>query len=662
MIYPKLIIIFLLSISLFAQIDINTKTIQLGKHVEIFLDKEGKYTIEEIIKDDTLFTPSQFNTINFGMGNKKVGWVKFQLTNTTNDPIRKTLSYTNSNTEYINLYSLHEDGSITLQKSGALQEKEFKKILRYLFEIEIQPHTTQVYYLQAQSLFRSLNFSLSLDENQVAYQEESTHMIVIFMVMGLFIALWVYNAIIFLYIRNKLYLYYLIYFGGIIIDNINGNGIIYFLAPYDDKELLYTLSSMSIYFLYTIFLGSYLFSRYILQVYRFKYLNWGYTLLLLVATTVVLISTDEKFLLPEFFKVATFSIIYSEILAIYAFYKRIPYSIYYLTGWNVALICTVIKMFLMGGHFQEYAPYLRYIYEFGVSVEMIFFSIILVKSISDTQRDTIQIKNDENIQLIQQLKETNSKLEERIANVVEEKLQKEKMLYQKSRLAAMGEMIENIAHQWRQPLMSINASLINLKRAVDLGKLTPEYLHEKIKTLSTVTEFMSNTIDDFRGFYKIDKEKTTFNIFDELEKILKLMSHNFKNTQITVNGERAIVVNTYKGKFAQVIMSLLTNSVEILNLREMQAKQINIDFYQNQDSTTITIEDNGVGINLDSIEKIFDPYFTTKHSSGGTGLGLYITKMIVTQNMHGNISVENTKDGAKFIITLPRSSDSTNSN
>ena len=269
------------------------------------------------------------------------------------------------------------------------------------------------------------------------------------------------------------------------------------------------------------------------------------------------------------------------------------------------------------------------------------------------------------------------KLNENLQQEVEEKIEKirfkDQLLFQQSKMASMGEMIGNIAHQWRQPLGSINSVLIGLKLklAFDKYDLSKEeerqnciaHFDEKLDNIENYTNLLSNTIDDFRNFFKPNKEKTTFNISELIQTSLNLLSANFENSEIhIVTDIQDIQLHSLENELMQVIINILNNAKDALATQTTcPSKFLMISTRLIDETLSIRIQDSAGGIPKEIIEKIFEPYFTTKHQSHGTGIGLYMSKEIVEKHLYGKLETANvdfTHDGehchgAQFIITLP---------
>ncbi len=245
-------------------------------------------------------------------------------------------------------------------------------------------------------------------------------------------------------------------------------------------------------------------------------------------------------------------------------------------------------------------------------------------------------------------------LEKKVKEEILQRTNNEKLLIQQSKLAAMGEMIENIAHQWRQPLGEINAVLMELQTISTYGKLEKEHLLESIKTCNKITEHMSNTISDFQSFFKPTKNKIDFSVLDACKKAISIIDASLKNNNIDLvfDIKDDNIINGYPNEFSHAILNIISNAKDVLVLRKISNPKIILSIKVGKRFTIIKIEDNAGGIHLENIDSVFEPYFTTKHTKRGTGIGLYMTKMIIENNMHGFVKVLNTTNGALFTIKV----------
>jgi len=254
------------------------------------------------------------------------------------------------------------------------------------------------------------------------------------------------------------------------------------------------------------------------------------------------------------------------------------------------------------------------------------------------------------------LQELNTNLEHKIAEALTEAQEKERAMLHQSRLARVGVMLSMIAHQWRQPLSEISAILMELETASKFKKIDPEMIGEAVNESNKQIDFMSHTIDDFRNFFKPDKTKVDFSIAASCDEALSLADAAIKNAQITLTTSVIAdsTIHGYEREFAQVILNLITNAKDILVQREVSDPKIELTIDSIKGYVLVTVEDNGGGVQEEEMEMIFEPYFTTKSSAKGTGLGLYISKMIIENNMNGELYVNNTDKGALFTVKVDR--------
>ncbi len=245
----------------------------------------------------------------------------------------------------------------------------------------------------------------------------------------------------------------------------------------------------------------------------------------------------------------------------------------------------------------------------------------------------------------------NETLEQRVREESARGREKDHLLIQQSRLAAMGEMIGNIAHQWRQPLNTLGLILANIKDAHDFGDLTRDYMNEATGKGNQIIQKMSTTIDDFRNFFRPNREKQVFNLNQAVREALSMVEASFRNHQIAVDWQESgeeVFTYGFPNEYSQVLLNLLGNAREAILQRQMADGSVTLRLARADGHAVLTVRDNGGGVPEEVLPKIFDPYFTTKEK--GTGIGLYMSKMIVEGNMDGSIGARNVENGAEFSI------------
>jgi signal transduction histidine kinase len=231
-------------------------------------------------------------------------------------------------------------------------------------------------------------------------------------------------------------------------------------------------------------------------------------------------------------------------------------------------------------------------------------------------------------------------------------------------MASMGEMIGNIAHQWRQPLSVISTIASGIMVQKEYGMFKEDHLVDDMDKIVKQTAHMSKTIEDFRDFFKSDKEKILFNVKDTIRQNIDLIEASFKNHNITIDPKinQDIELFGYQNELTQALINILNNAKDqLIKLDKEELKLVSIETIIQNNMVEINITDNGGGVPKDIIDKVFDPYFTTKHQSQGTGIGLYMTHEIIVKHFNGQLYVTNvdftyenkTYTGARFTIALP---------
>ncbi|PUE67669.1 sensor histidine kinase [Arcobacter lacus] len=258
--------------------------------------------------------------------------------------------------------------------------------------------------------------------------------------------------------------------------------------------------------------------------------------------------------------------------------------------------------------------------------------------------------------LIKEEKKLNCNLEQKVQIETSKQKEQEQLLIQQTRLAAMGEMIGNIAHQWRQPLNALGLVLQNLKFSYDMGELDEKMMDKSINKADMLTKNMSKTIDDFRNFFKPNKSKEKFGINENVNKAIELVESTFEHHNIKLEknfSSDELEFHGFPNEFSQVILNILTNAKDAIIENKILNPLVIVETKIENDNICISIKDNANGIDENIVNKIFEPYFTTKDEGKGTGIGLYMSKIIIENNMNGKIEVYNLEKGANFIIKLP---------
>lgn len=253
-----------------------------------------------------------------------------------------------------------------------------------------------------------------------------------------------------------------------------------------------------------------------------------------------------------------------------------------------------------------------------------------------------------------ELKKINKQVQKYYDNEVKNSKNRNEIILSEKKFAAMDEVLKNIAHQWRQPLSQVNSAVLVIDDRMYEKDFKDDVVEEKLLEIESLTKYMSKTIDDFKSFFNENKKQEKFFIKDLIDKSIYIIKGTLLtyNIEVENRADKKFMYHGYPNELEQVILVILNNAKDVLVSRSIQSPKIIVDVLNVKDSFHINIKDNGGGIDEAVMDKIFDPYFTTKYKSQGTGLGLYFSKIIVQDRMNAELSVQNTKSGACFTIVL----------
>ena len=277
--------------------------------------------------------------------------------------------------------------------------------------------------------------------------------------------------------------------------------------------------------------------------------------------------------------------------------------------------------------------------------------------IEDNQEVLWIVSNiNQRVKFQEELANLNDTLNSKIENQVKVLREKDRQLQYQARLAQMGEMLNMISHQWRQPLMSISATTSYLYGKLLLEEFDNKEFIKELELIEDSSEYLSSTIDDFRNFFKVDKKKVFTSFEDIILNTLKIIKPILSNNHIEIKciNESKAQIFTLENEVKQVVLNILKNAEDAFLEKNKKNREIQIRSYDKENFAFLEISDNAGGIKPHHLDKIFDSYFTTKSSTNGTGLGLCMSKTIIEDNCKGNLTAHNNnQNGATFIITLP---------
>jgi len=418
-------------------------------------------------------------------------------------------------------------------------------------------------------------------------------------VVGSIVMAGVYNGALYYFNREKSFLYYALMEFFIALALLDKTDAIEGFLLFNDKSYYFTVSLIS-----TLFLT--LFTYYFFDLKRYRLLDKLFKFLFILLLVDIAVSLFVHSYLFSSKVILLFALLYIYV-ALKALNNGFKPALFYLIGWGMVLIASGLDAF----QFEDCFP----------------LDPILVASVMEAGLFSLALSL-------------------KVKILTDEKTAQKELLIQQHKLASMGELLGNIAHQWRQPLTSLSYTLMNIEDAQEFNELTPKYLAVNIKDANTQIDFMSQTIDDFRNFYAPSKNKELFLPSEAINETLGLMKNSLKEIKIELKVIDEEEVENYKNEYKQVVLNLLSNAKDIFTERSIFSPQITITIR----GKILTLSDNGGGVEGLMVEHIFEPYFSSKER--GSGIGLYMSKMIVEKNMGGELLFSNEKEGASFSIKL----------
>ncbi len=611
--------------------------------ISYFEDIQGNFTFEQI--KGKQFTPyTKERSVNFGF-TQSVYWFKINLHTASSADTHWWMKINYPLLESIDMYLLQSDGRIIkYQQMGTSQPFSSRDISSHYFISELPLYnitdSTLLLRVKTQS---SMQLPLSIFSSECLMEELENNNIFVGIYYGFFFIVLLYNAVLFIYTMDKNYLRYILFLISFILWQLSfdGLGIKYIWG--DNYWFIEHGSSAFIPF--TAFCALY-FSRYFLNtpMYTPK-VDKAIVIMMFLSIFMTIASLFLHYAQMIPFNAALASILPVVLLITGLRVMRHEYRAarFYIVGWSSFLIATIIFAFNKFDLIPSFYG-VNNVQQIGSAIEMIFLSLALADRVYLLQREYIE-----------KLNHLNDTLRDKIESALNEARLKDRLFVQQSRLAAMGEMIEQIAHQWRQPLNTL--ALINQDMYVKqkLGKCDAKTFEESHERIDEHLQYLSKTIDDFRNFYKTDKLKSLEDVGELAVEALKLSDVFLKYAKIKtfLDVSTTLKVNIAKNEMIQVLMNLIKNAHDAILEQRISDGKISIYIEEFEQGIKISVEDNAGGIASTILEKVFDIYFTTKDHEHGSGLGLHMSKYIIEESFRGKIWVENIGGGARFVIVLP---------
>lgn len=519
--------------------------------------------------------------------------------------------------EKCELYTFIDDKLIKKEQNGYLtpiNEREIKT-LPIRFKLE-NSNKIATYILKIKSNHPYL-ISFNMDTKDNLNNKQFIEYAIYIFFLGVILSLLTYNIILFISTKDRVYFFYILFMSGSIIYLSSTKGYIVLLS---DSLAKLTAPFIMIGTQIEI-IGLVFFASYFLNLKKFSpKLNRAIFTILVIN----IISMFSLGVIKEFEVIAFLSLYILFILLIYVGVKSyrsgFKPALYYLIATGICLITFILYMFMIQGILIDYNLFNYHLPTIGIMWDAIFLSLALAYRIK-----ALEIKAREN----------------------------ERLLMLQSRQNCIGELTGNIAHQWREPLSEIGSIMTKLEAKIKYDKISNEEILNSLSNSSKILKHLSETITTFQGFFQNRDTIGSFDINEEIKKSVEFVYKSLTNNNISIEYkiEAKARVKGDANEFSQALLNIILNAKDILIERKVKNPKIEIISKVENSSVIVEIRDNGEGIKVEPIEKIFDSFISYKE--GGSGMGLFITKNIIEKKLNGKVEVKNSKIGAVFKITTP---------
>lgn len=638
------VLILMLSSALSAQLQMDdAQAYDLRGHISYYEDKEGLLSFDEVRKKAFVHLDEAVPSFGF---TSSAYWFKMMIVPSNSSREKNwwlTISY--PLLDHIQFFSADQEGNWrSSQHSGELEAFEYRELpdRHFHFQVEFTEGPLTLYVRVTTD--GSMQVPMELHTSEKIIDTIQIPLLLTGLYYGVFLIIFLYNLILYFYTRENNYIYYLLFISSFIgwQLTLDGLGVQYLWSdwPWVIENMASLWMSMATFF-------SILFSRSFLRTKEHSFVLDSLLLVLLLLTGVLMMGS---FVL-SYDVIVTANAMMGGVVALFLLMTgvlmfRMHYrpARFYIAGWTAFLLGTIVfalnKFNVFGGFYL-----FNHAQQIGSAIEMVLLSWALA--------DRVKLLQDE---YVDKLSDLNLLLQSKVREGLESARAKDKIMLKQSKLAALGEMIEQIAHQWRQPLNTLALISQDLYIKVQLGQFKEEDFEKAHDQFNNNLQYMSKTIDDFRNLHLSDKEDEEFCLEELVDSVVSLneASLKFSNIKCSIFTSGEHYIKTAKNELIQILMNLIKNARDAITDHQIQEGRIVVGVEEDEDKMILFIEDNGGGIPSEIAEKIFDPYYTTKSEENGSGIGLYMSKSIIEDSMHGTLSVVNGSMGARFVITLPK--------
>jgi len=622
----------------------NETAYELGPNIDYYVDEKGNQSLEDIRSKE--FISHHKAIANFGFSTQTY-WFKLQYN--YNELMKSKQWWLNIDyalLDFVDIYVFDEKENLLVHKeSGDLNSEAQRDVEQnnLLFSLPTDSLNIYTLYMKVKTT-GSMFVPMQIISSKPLLETTHLNQTLTGMYYGILFILILYNSVIYIYTRERIYILYVSFVFSYALWQLSFDGL-GMLYLWQDSQWMKEKST--VFFIFTSAFFLMLFSQALLKakINIPRYNKYVLQPLKYISAIGILASIalpyNSTIVFGAIFSIGAPAALFIAGLMVI---KKDYYSIrFFVLGWGIFLLGTILftlsKFNLMSGYFV-----MKYAQQIASAIDMILLSGALAERFKRLQDEYTN-----------KLQSHNKDLQNAVSTALKQEREKDKILIEQSRLASMGEMIEQIAHQWRQPLNDLGLLNQNLYFKQQLGTLEDDDFIKTHDAVDSSIKYMSDTIDDFRNYYKSDKEESSYQLSSVIESILAIVRPTLKHAgiQVTLKLDEAVSVHNVKNELQQVLLIILNNAKDAMITNDTQDKKITIEVASDEKNAYIHIGDNGGGVPDEIKTKIYDPYFTTKFTGQGTGIGLYMSKIIIEKNMQGYLSLKNKADGACFTVKLP---------
>jgi two-component system, sensor histidine kinase LadS len=628
----KLFFLFIIVISSFSSEIVNLEDKDeyiIIPNIQIYNNSEN-LDISVVSKDSSNWSKNNTKYLNFGYGNK-TNWLKFEVINKSKKDF--FLEFNLTTIDLINIYEFQEDYLISEYKTGLDKPFSSRPFFsnKFIIPLSLKENKKYTIYIEIKNCLKPNTYSFKLSSHKQIHNEMISANVFIGIITGILLIMFFYNFLLYIFTKHKSYRFYLLYIFSVITLSLTvlGYGYMYLYPNHIIlNKILISISEA------LVPLSMILFVKDILDIKEKSIINKVLNLYLFFIITIVLIqiynitiSYSYIYLSSKLGTIFTgIVILHLTLIIIKEIINKNKLAKFLFIAWFFPL--TSITLYIIN-RFYFFIDYdtMNKIVQLSFVLELILMSLIIAYKIKLIEKEKNQLLMNNQLKDLELLKQ--------------------------SKFASMGELLQCITHQWKQPLMRINSIVLNIESKSLDNSSDNVQLNKYLDLIEAETEYMSKTIKTFSQYFHPFKEKSSINLFLLLEETITFYKNTLSSREINFQihcDNKNIRTIGFKEEYKEVILIIFNNAYEVFKKMNIANKNIICTIGKVDNKPFLSIENNGEKIDINNIHRVFEPYYSTKSKNGNEGMGLYIAKMIIEDSMNKKINIKNTELGVKFTI------------